>query len=525
MDKIFANKMLVKVKSDSISPSAKLFCKEDGSPMAFNVLPSPDRDVIVQIIKDGGGAVVDGNDSTGTGAVRITSSSQNVDNFEELISSSYIYVSRFYDELVDMKEFRFIPDNGGSAQSVRKNGALCGIDYPVTTLSQKELHQVIMYILKCKDLWKEIDEKKVCGAKSWKAIQKTFAFWALEKFYSKTSSNMETLCGPSLQVSKHPLNSIPARTSTVIMDSELSEVMENETREVMQHESNKENCRLRSSNKILPEYSLLSKEVLCKKSRHELDAIEDISLSWKIKRAAVHRIAITDDSSLESEEEKGTLECIDGTSTHSDGRTISEKVKVDESKIEEKSRAHNLEGKNSDLGEVASQLEAEKTKSPLKVRRNRNFMRTNYSVACNEWLRKGGPGSECGRKGNACTSTPLSQSVCIQKNMDNSVEEEFCRSEYKSPNVVANGQKPAYHLRLYTYEEDMKLLKWICNKRKRSDDPLTGNRIWKFIESRGVLPGRSWQSMRERFRRHIAPNLKRYKIPKEDQLKLNHEIK
>ncbi|XP_071445405.1 uncharacterized protein [Hetaerina americana] len=486
MDKIFANKMLVKVKSDSISPSAKLFCKEDGSPMAFNVLPSPDRDVIVQIIKDGGGAVVDGNDSTGTGAVRITSSSQNVDNFEELISSSYIYVSRFYDELVDMKEFRFIPDNGGSAQSVRKNGALCGIDYPVTTLSQKELHQVIMYILKCKDLWKEIDEKKV---------------------------------------SKHPLNSIPARTSTVIMDSELSEVMENETREVMQHESNKENCRLRSSNKILPEYSLLSKEVLCKKSRHELDAIEDISLSWKIKRAAVHRIAITDDSSLESEEEKGTLECIDGTSTHSDGRTISEKVKVDESKIEEKSRAHNLEGKNSDLGEVASQLEAEKTKSPLKVRRNRNFMRTNYSVACNEWLRKGGPGSECGRKGNACTSTPLSQSVCIQKNMDNSVEEEFCRSEYKSPNVVANGQKPAYHLRLYTYEEDMKLLKWICNKRKRSDDPLTGNRIWKFIESRGVLPGRSWQSMRERFRRHIAPNLKRYKIPKEDQLKLNHEIK
>ena len=66
----------------------------------------------------------------------------------------------------------------------------------------------------------------------------------------------------------------------------------------------------------------------------------------------------------------------------------------------------------------------------------------------------------------------------------------------------------------YTKEEDLKILRYILDNRRMADT--NGNTLWKLMEERKVLEERSWQSMKERFRKRIRNNLASYALsPKE----------
>jgi len=63
---------------------------------------------------------------------------------------------------------------------------------------------------------------------------------------------------------------------------------------------------------------------------------------------------------------------------------------------------------------------------------------------------------------------------------------------------------------LYTKNEDLLIIKFI-NDNKRFQD-VKGNDLWKTMEQRNVLEDRSWQSMKERYRKTIQPNLFSYNL-------------
>ena len=68
----------------------------------------------------------------------------------------------------------------------------------------------------------------------------------------------------------------------------------------------------------------------------------------------------------------------------------------------------------------------------------------------------------------------------------------------------------------YTKQEDLSIISFI-KRRKGAKNEIGGNRVWKILEDENVCPGRSWESMRERWRRFISKNLEKFNVT-EDQV-------
>lgn len=68
----------------------------------------------------------------------------------------------------------------------------------------------------------------------------------------------------------------------------------------------------------------------------------------------------------------------------------------------------------------------------------------------------------------------------------------------------------SYTANTYTLMEDQTILDYISNTCRYSQ--VNGNALWKLMEDRNLLDGRTWQSMKERFRKRIIHRLERYKL-------------
>ena len=69
----------------------------------------------------------------------------------------------------------------------------------------------------------------------------------------------------------------------------------------------------------------------------------------------------------------------------------------------------------------------------------------------------------------------------------------------------------------YSRSEELKIIRWIIEQKRFSE--VSGIKMWKILEACNVLPNRSHQSMKERFRKHILPNIQHYQdqnISKDD---------
>ena len=64
----------------------------------------------------------------------------------------------------------------------------------------------------------------------------------------------------------------------------------------------------------------------------------------------------------------------------------------------------------------------------------------------------------------------------------------------------------------YSTEEDLKIISFIVENRRYLD--VGGNELWKIMEERTIVEGRSWQSMKERYRKVISPKINQYKLEK-----------
>jgi len=69
----------------------------------------------------------------------------------------------------------------------------------------------------------------------------------------------------------------------------------------------------------------------------------------------------------------------------------------------------------------------------------------------------------------------------------------------------------------YKRSEEKKILEWIIKTKRYSETK--GIAMWKILESSNEVPNRSHQSMKERFRKNIAPNIQHYQLDEEDVAK------
>ena len=92
-------------------------------------------------------------------------------------------------------------------------------------------------------------------------------------------------------------------------------------------------------------------------------------------------------------------------------------------------------------------------------------------------------------------------------------------SESMSDNVSLGAKKKGAIRRSYSKEEDVIILNFIIKNKRFAD--IRGNELWKVIEARNLLDGRSWQSMKERFRKVILPKISQYDLDQAIASKFN----
>ena len=57
----------------------------------------------------------------------------------------------------------------------------------------------------------------------------------------------------------------------------------------------------------------------------------------------------------------------------------------------------------------------------------------------------------------------------------------------------------------YSRAEEEKIVKWIVDTKRFTE--IRGNSMWQLMEEAKLLEDRTWQSMKERFRKHILKNI------------------
>ena len=71
------------------------------------------------------------------------------------------------------------------------------------------------------------------------------------------------------------------------------------------------------------------------------------------------------------------------------------------------------------------------------------------------------------------------------------------------------GEDSGYRAR-YRRQEDQAIVAFIAGNRRYGD--VGGRQLWKLMEERGVVKGRSWQSLKERFRKTILKKIRSYEL-------------
>jgi len=65
---------------------------------------------------------------------------------------------------------------------------------------------------------------------------------------------------------------------------------------------------------------------------------------------------------------------------------------------------------------------------------------------------------------------------------------------------------------LYTRSEEKNIIQWIIENNRHSE--IKGIKLWRELEKSNQVPGRTSQSMKERFRKHILPKIQHYQLKK-----------
>ena len=106
---------------------------------------------------------------------------------------------------------------------------------------------------------------------------------------------------------------------------------------------------------------------------------------------------------------------------------------------------------------------------------------------------------------NAVHSTHESSNTAIVQSVSDSIESVASMGSHHS---IAPRLGRSFRSRYYNREEEKAILNFIVNNRRYSE--VNGKTLWITMEEKNVVANRSWQSMKERYQKHIAPNLGKF---------------
>ena len=106
---------------------------------------------------------------------------------------------------------------------------------------------------------------------------------------------------------------------------------------------------------------------------------------------------------------------------------------------------------------------------------------------------------------NAVHSTHESSNTAIVQSVSDSIESVASMGSHHS---IAPRLGRSFRSRYYNREEEKAILNFIVNNRRYSE--VNGKALWIMMEEKNVVANRSWQSMKERYQKHIAPNLGKF---------------
>ena len=93
---------------------------------------------------------------------------------------------------------------------------------------------------------------------------------------------------------------------------------------------------------------------------------------------------------------------------------------------------------------------------------------------------------------------------------NSSDEEEENRSTISRLSTTSSANR-----RNYSFREEEKIVQWIARTRRYSE--VNGIAMWKIMEASKVLEDRSYQSMKERFRKHIIRKIEVYNLTESEK--------
>ena len=103
---------------------------------------------------------------------------------------------------------------------------------------------------------------------------------------------------------------------------------------------------------------------------------------------------------------------------------------------------------------------------------------------------------------NVVHSTQESRNTAIAESV-NDYNESVVSHRSKTPRFGGS-----FRSRYYDQEEEKAILNFIVNNKRYSE--VNGKSLWIMMEEKHVVANRSWQSMKERYRKYIAPNLGKF---------------
>ena len=96
------------------------------------------------------------------------------------------------------------------------------------------------------------------------------------------------------------------------------------------------------------------------------------------------------------------------------------------------------------------------------------------------------------------------------KDAQDGSETDDCSTEGSPANSSVRGFRS--NANYYTTAEDLKILEFMVTNRRFD---VGGRAMWETLESRAVLPGRTWHSIKERFRKVIIKKIRSYGLSEE----------
>ena len=112
------------------------------------------------------------------------------------------------------------------------------------------------------------------------------------------------------------------------------------------------------------------------------------------------------------------------------------------------------------------------------------------------------------------------------KNSDDSRIDENSSSDSEEDRKSTTSTASSSNRRPYSHKEEQKIVKWIAKHRRYSE--VNGIAMWRLMAESGELGDRSYQSLKERFRKHIIGKINIYDLSeaeKEAFKKLNAKKK